>query len=328
MLCKLVLCRKNVSAKTIKCTPKELASKFQPQRFARGLVASGQYVYEVVPEYICQDNPSGVGDNFGEILDPFGPELLCSWGLDDKEVLPKKFLRRAPNPGQRFIKDGVMYEAQGYNKHLTLCTLTIVVTEEPEVVKSAAAASKKNTRSAVAATKKKTKPAAAAAKKNTRSAVAAAAKKNTRSAVAATKKKTKPAAAASKKNTRSAAVATKKKTKPAAAATKTNSKPAAAATKTNSKPAAAAAAAAKKTKSAVVAKAAAAAAKKTKSAAKKNDDPECPDPEATIVDTKAYDNYKKLSAMAKQLRAGEAEYDEAEYVSALCLLVGSLLGFG
>lgn len=89
----------------------------KPKKFPEGLVARNDFVYEVDADLIDpEDNPHGVGDVVGAVLDPHGDTLKVKW-FDDNGVenTPKKFLRKAPQIGEIEHDGNKCYEVLGYS---------------------------------------------------------------------------------------------------------------------------------------------------------------------------------------------------------------------
>ena len=122
------------------------------------MLTSNQFCAQVdKAEYGSDENPHGVGDFFGKIIDPFGPTLLVKWTDDaPPEPMSKSDMGVAPQPGTKFGTNNE-YMCDKYTRKG--CHVTVVSTAE-ELAPAKEKPNPKGKPKTKPAAKPKTKPAA------------------------------------------------------------------------------------------------------------------------------------------------------------------------
>ena len=95
----------------------DLSSVFKPKKFPRGLAVRGQVCFEVDSEFQDDKNKFGVGQDFGEITNPYGGEWDVKWaGESDVEKMNPKYLALALQVSQEIYWKGELYCCVGYGE--------------------------------------------------------------------------------------------------------------------------------------------------------------------------------------------------------------------
>ena len=100
-------------------SPHEVGFYFNFKAFPKGLASIGQVVVEALSD------DGHVGDDFGEIKNPYGPEWKVYWADGQTEMIeqPKKNLALSLQAGQEVMVDGKLMQCTHYDSkgcHLTL----------------------------------------------------------------------------------------------------------------------------------------------------------------------------------------------------------------
>lgn len=95
--------------------PVQLSALYPPKNLPRsGIIPAGLWCYEYAKDYEDPDtNPYAVGEDFGQVMKPFGaPEMM--WTNGDTSAIARKHLKASVQPGEDFVHDGHTYKCKKY----------------------------------------------------------------------------------------------------------------------------------------------------------------------------------------------------------------------
>ena len=97
-------------------SPVVLSEGSPPEKFPDGLPNVDDWCYEVDPENKSEDNPHGVGKDFGRIIYPHGDDIKLWWTDKTNDITLKKFLKLCPRVGSIVVYKGLKWKVDSYGE--------------------------------------------------------------------------------------------------------------------------------------------------------------------------------------------------------------------